>query len=82
MGSVPGWGTKIPHALRCGQNFFKNERGESISKPKIWLYNKYDNTINDFCDLRPKRYDCKDLRHIIKDRTFFWNAKEKKRYVY
>ena len=45
MGSVPGWGTKIPHALRCGQNFFKNERGESISKPKIWLYNKYDNTI-------------------------------------
>ena len=25
--------------------FFFKERGEGISKPKIWLYNKYDNTI-------------------------------------
>ena len=43
---TPDWGTKIPHALRCGQFFFFfKERGEGISKPKIWLYNKYDNTI-------------------------------------
>ena len=25
-GSIPGWGTKIPHAIRCGQNLKKEKK--------------------------------------------------------
>ena len=28
-GSVPGWGTKIPHAMRYGHTFIKRQRESS-----------------------------------------------------
>ena len=32
QGSIPGWGTKIPHAARCGQNIKKKTQ-----KPKVYF---------------------------------------------
>ena len=30
LGSIPGWGTKIPHAARCGQENIKKKKKENV----------------------------------------------------
>ena len=37
-GSIPGWGTKIPHAAQCGQQRKKREKNRSVKKPKDNYY--------------------------------------------
>ena len=34
-GSIPGQGTKIPHATQCGQKFFKNQKNKQKLPPII-----------------------------------------------
>ena len=36
MGLIPSWGTKIPHASGCGQNFFKIVKIEDAVKYTNW----------------------------------------------
>ena len=40
MGLIPGWGTKIPHATRCGQKFFKKKKEKEKKKEIIWHLSK------------------------------------------
>ena len=34
MGSIPGWGTKVPHTVGCGQKFLNKINKSSYTKKK------------------------------------------------
>ena len=39
-GSIPGWGTEIPHALQCGQKLKKKKKRElpSTLLSDLWVF--------------------------------------------
>ena len=36
MGLILGQGTKIPHAVQCGQKFLKIKKGSGCSEEGVW----------------------------------------------
>ena len=39
-GSIPGWGTKIPHATQHGKKKKKEREGEKMSFKYIWIHKR------------------------------------------
>ena len=46
-GSIPGWGTKIPHASKCSQKQNNKNKQEMEAEGKIRLFAKYIRYSND-----------------------------------
>ena len=44
LGSIPGWGTKIPHAVQCGQ--INYEKKENVVKKKTLFFSRGEGRLS------------------------------------
>ena len=56
VGSIPGLGTRIPHAVRCGQETKKEKKDLNINENKQQQQKRdtFKDKIVHFCNLLPK----------------------------
>ena len=63
VGSIPGWGTKISHALRCGQK--QTNKKQNKTKPQIYVPGPIH--INIYCaNLAQRQSDQQKVRESLR----------------